>query len=246
MSPLNIPLLSQIVHTEKELFCADNKQFQDKAQEDFYNQHVKADANACLNICLNSLSQSGSDSWMKERRKRVTASQAHKLLHGTLPSIRKKYFIGNNFINRHMRYGIETEDEARAKYMQVTGHHVIPCGLMVKPDQPWISASPDGLFLTTTDNTLGVLEIKCPSTCRNRKIDVKYLDKSTGNLKPTHWYYTQVQIQMYVTGAPFAHFFVYSSKDYKLVSVPFDKAFLQKIVPKLDVYYFTEFLNTLV
>ena len=92
---------------------------------------------------------------------------------------------------------------------------------------------------------LGVLEIKCPSSCKDKPIYVEYLD-FLGRLKKTHTYYTQVQIQMYVTGLQLAHLFVYSSKDYKLVSIPFDEAFLKATIPHLEQLYFKECLPTLV
>ena len=44
-------------------------------------------------------------------------------------------------------------------------------------------------------------------------------------LKRNHPYFTQVQIQMWVTQAKFCHFFVYSSVDYKHVIVPYDEKF---------------------
>ena len=245
-----IPLLSSIIYTQKQCFtsCGEGGGGpQDKQQQAYFNKHVQVDPKACLNICLNSINQSASPSWQKERRKRVTASVAHSILRGKKKETRLKYFVGgSNYNNDAMQYGTDMEEEARQKYMQVSGNVVVPCGLLVKPDECWISASPDGLFLDK-DNKLGVLEIKCPSSCKDKKIWVpKYLTyKPPCKLIKSHPYYTQVQIQMYVTGAKFAHFFVYSTKDYKLTTVPLDQVYLKNIIPKLEALYFTELLKSL-
>ena len=44
-------------------------------------------------------------------------------------------------------------------------------------------------------------------------------------LKETHPYYTQTQLQMFVTRAEACHFFVYSAVDYKHVEVIYDENF---------------------
>ena len=241
----NVPLISSIIHSPHVYFSTFRGIVLPEEQQEFYNNNVKVDDDTCINICLNSLAQSSNPTWHSERRKRVTASVAHSILKGKQEETRKRYFLGSTYHNQNMQYGIDMEEEARQKYMQVTGNQVFPCGLLVKPGQCWISASPDGLFFDK-DNQLGVLEIKCPSSCKDKKIWApKYLTYKPCSLLKSHPYYTQVQIQMYVTGAKFAHFFVYSSKDYKLVTVPLDEVYLKEIILKLEQVYFTELLKTL-
>lgn len=79
--------------------------------------------------------------------------------------------------------------------------------LIIHLRQPWLCASPDGLLKDGTETVL--LEIKCPYKIRNDLIispakeesHVDYIGYEGGQLKlkRRHYYYTQVQIAMYVT-----------------------------------------------
>ena len=51
------------------------------------------------------------------------------------------------------------------------------CGLFIKPDYPYIAASPDGLFFCKCCG-LSIIEAKCPYTVRNQNIH----DKDTFDL----------------------------------------------------------------
>ena len=115
------------------------------------------------------------------------------------------------------------ESEAREKYESVTGNTTFVPGLCVKVDKPWLAATPDGVFLDENQN-ITLVEIKCPISCQNKKIDVKYI--VNGELKKSDPYYTQCQIQMFCTNARTTHFFVYSAEDYKLIEVKFDHEFI--------------------
>jgi hypothetical protein len=69
-----------------------------------------------------------------------------------------------------------------------------------------------------------LLEIKCPSSCKDLPINVEYIKDD--ELKKSHPYYTQIQLTMFVCNAEEAAFFVYSSVDQKCLRVPFDQAFV--------------------
>ena len=79
-------------------------------------------------------------------------------------------------------------------------------GLCVSGSRPWIGASPDGLLLDDVGGLRGVLEVKCLYSQRNRRVrltDVRFLTQSEPGafrLRPEHRYYSQVQLQMFVTG----------------------------------------------
>jgi len=122
-----------------------------------------------------------------------------------------------------LRYGREQERYAKKEYSHKTGHEVWDSGLVIKIDQPWLCASPDGFVLDGEEPF--ILEVKCPSSCKGEKISVKYLD-TNGNLKINDPYYTQVQVQMYWANVSKCHFFVYSSVDSVLTAVKRDNAFL--------------------
>ena len=117
------------------------------------------------------------------------------------------------------------EATAREKYEQLFGYKVHLTGVIVSPQQGWLCGSPDGLVKVGEEWV--VLEIKCPSRCKDTdKVEVDYLMNNNTELKETHAYYTQVQLNMYLTGLSKAHLFVFSTKDSVLVEVPRDDYFL--------------------
>ena len=117
------------------------------------------------------------------------------------------------------------ENIARKKYEEIIGKSVFVPGLVIKPEKPWLGASPDGAFIND-DGNLKLVEIKCPFSARESDvIDVPFLDKDH-HLKKSHQYYTQVQIAMYCCSATTCDFFVFSPKDYKLLTVEFDQDFV--------------------
>jgi len=79
--------------------------------------------------------------------------------------------------------------------------YVIKSGLVLHICRPWISASPDGLILIN-GKISSVLEIKCPSSCKQksiidqltRKSNLSYIEIKNGEvgLKYSHKYYSQI------------------------------------------------------
>jgi len=190
--------------------------------------------------------EQGSPEWMEQRGgNRITASKAHSILHGRTKETRWNYFFGEALkpftVHPNCAYGIEMEPEARNCFMAQTGYDVHQVGLIVRADQSYLAGSPDGLYLDEAGN-LVVLEIKCPISCRDTDtINVPYLDYSADGsvkLKPTHSYFTQIQILMYVIGATKCLLYVYSRQDQKSVIVSVDDQFLEQAVTALgDIYY---------
>ena len=132
-------------------------------------------------------------------------------------------------------YGNENEDRARQKYCELhPSLEVVQVGLAIKDKFGFFGGSADGLIRLKShapDSPFyGLLEIKCIYSCREElgnggKIEgCKFLDKH-GNLKTTHSYYTQIQLCAWVTGAKFAHLFLWTEKDSKLIPVPLDPNF---------------------
>ncbi len=116
------------------------------------------------------------------------------------------------------------ENLAKTKYLEVRKtSSLIESGLFVKSCQPWLCASPDGI-VKESDGVMLTLEVKCPSSCKGKKISVPYLDES--GLKRNHEYYCQVQIQMYCANVSKCHFFVFSEVDSVLVEIMRDDVFL--------------------
>ena len=61
------------------------------------------------------------------------------------------------------------EETARKKYEEIIGKSVFVPGLVIKPEKPWLGASPDGAFIND-DGNLKLVEIKCPFSARESDI----------------------------------------------------------------------------
>lgn len=200
----------------------------------FYDDKVDIDSEAAAPLCEKTLGQADNSDWRLLRKYRVTASTAHRILRANKRDTRLKYFEEHNKDDddegkkkkswrRNLMYGKLHEDEARRKYESVTGHKVLPNGLVISPAQPWLAGSPDGIICSSVSDPIA-LEIKCPSSCANKKIEIDYL--RNGKLRKSHEYFTQCQIQMYITGLKKCDFFVYSKADYVLDHIDLDMDFL--------------------
>ena len=121
--------------------------------------------------------------------------------------------FGSPPLTAFLAYVTDIENTAKEHSSQVTGNSVFDSGLVLKHSQSWLCASPDG----SLEDAKTCIEIKCPSSCENSKISVNYL--KNGTLSPSHPYFTQVQLQMYVSNAKLCHFFVFSEADFVLIEV---------------------------
>ena len=104
--------------------------------------------------------------------------------------------------------------------MTQTGIHMSSNGLL--------GCSPDGLI----NDASGIIEVKCPYSCKESAINASigkkgFCLKKSGTdetiLDPEHDYYHQVQGGMYITGAQFCDFIVWSPQEMIVVRVPWDK-----------------------
>ena len=191
-----------------------------------YERHVQVSPQVASDICMKTTSQSSSASWKRFREIRITSSRAHSIWRGRKKETRYSHFVSTPSGNiPALKYGRDMEDIARRKYEEITGKSVFVPGLVIKPEKSWLGASPDGAFIND-DGNLKLVEIKCPYSAKESdNIDVPFLDKED-QLKKTHQYYTQVQLAMYCCNASACDFFVFSPKDYKLLTVPFDHDFI--------------------
>ena len=117
-----------------------------------------------------------------------------------------------------LNYGREQEKNVFQKYSSMYSlqmHrdvNVRSTGMRVSNDDPWLAATADGVY-TCSCHGQGVLEIKAPYRWRahNPEEAVEdedfYLDRSF-NLKTSHQYYCQIQIQMHVYNFSWCDFVV--------------------------------------
>ena len=190
---------------------------------DFYNRNVYCDTESAVEIFLTTLGQSASKEWFTARKFRISASKAHLIANARKRETCLKYFFEGSFDSSNLRYGRDMEPVAREKYKELTKNVIFQSGLVVLKNKPWLCASPDAIVKDENGQFL-VLEIKCPSSCKDKKIVVPYLVNDS--LKKSHPYYTQVQIQLFCCNLTTAHFFVFSETNYKLIIVKRDDPFL--------------------
>ena len=210
-----------------------------------------------IKICIESESQSECLQSHSERSKRITSSRrAHQIktrnenFEKLADQCKNNKFQGR--MNEAMAYGISSESIVRDAFVNLTGKIVNKIGLVIKIDQPFLAASPDGIILTEK----ALLEIKCPFSCKSKAVldretkisNVPYVqfdDNGNVELKRQDVYCTQVQVPMYVLGFDKCYFFVYSSKDSFLIAIKRHNSFFSESIPKIESFYFKFFLPAL-
>lgn len=147
------------------------------------------------------MSEQGTDAWLAERMGKVTASRMSDMMAKTktgwgagrtnyaaqLVAERLTGAPSETFSNAAMKWGTETEPQARSAYEFYSGLSVMETGFVPHPMISQSGASPDGLV-----GDLGLVEIKCPNTAT-------HIETLLGNTVPTKYDY-QMQWQMACTG----------------------------------------------
>jgi hypothetical protein len=229
-----------------------------KCPEQYSNRYkeVEVDAEEWMEVAFNSCGQSQTSVWFKQRQLRITcSSKAHRI------KTRLNNFetLAQRFVKEKtvrptvaMKYGMNTEPVARAAFEKLQDCTVHEVGLIISPIQPYLACSPDGIIYNGENFEL--LEIKCPYSCENTNIVdwknkasfVPYLifdENDALQLKTSDPYYTQVQVSMYILGIDTCHFFVYWPKDQVHIKVQRNENFLRTIIPRIQWFYFTYFVQ---
>ncbi|CAC5376473.1 unnamed protein product [Mytilus coruscus] len=159
-------------------------------------------------------SQSSSMTWYDQRVGRITSSTVHNVLHTTLenPStslLKKICDPAPKPLNvPSVIWGREHEESALKEFQQVmrTDHQnfcVQKAGFLIDLNYPFIGVSADGI---ATCDCLGssVVEVKCPYKYRSSLLPEFLADPNTcltnnHELKKTHQYYSQVQLQIKIS-----------------------------------------------
>ena len=128
-------------------------------------------------------------------------------------------------------------------------------GLLIHPEEHWLAASPDAIFVSSEDGQRCLVEVKCPFSVRDCTIDeaiaskptfcLKKTDEGRRILKKTHAYYYQMQIGMLVSGGIDGILVVYTQKEMCILMVKYDNTLVSSILPKLKTFYFKHFLPAL-
>lgn len=158
------------------------------------------------------------------------------------------------------RWGKKNEPVAKKKFRELLLKLNIHKGFVMKDEiglrrstkHPHLAASCDFLFdcscdLCSAHGGRGVGEVKCPWSHQNHRVkDAAKADKNFAlfvdeagelKLKSNHQYYYQVQVQMNVTDRKFALFVCFTKVDLCHVFVPYDSAFVDRILgPTRDFF----------
>lgn len=188
----------------------------------FFMKFINCNRDSCVSLCNDTVGQSTKKSWFEARKYRLSASKAKQIYCARKPKTVGRYFFQTLSDNSNLRYGRKTEKIAKEKYMEIIGQIVEEVGVFVHSNYSWLCASPDEIVFLR--ERARVLEVKCPSSCRDGEISVPYL--KNGCLPKTHPYYFQVQIQMFVCNVDMCDFFVFSTADFKLIQILYDADFL--------------------
>ncbi len=105
------------------------------------------------------------------------------------------------------------------------------------------------VIVVMTDQHRGIIEIKCPYSIRNGKVDELKNKKGSflndAGLVRSHRYYTQVQGQLEITDAMFCDFIVWTPTDLFIQRIFKDNRFTETLLKKLNTFYVEKMLPEL-
>ena len=194
--------------------------------------------------------EQGSDEWLSMRLGKITASRVKDVLtkgRGNTPSktaesymveLMAEILTGESkpfFENDAMRWGTETEPQARSMYEVNNGFvSVVEVAFVEHNEQ--VGISPDGLIADD-----GLLEIKCPNTTTQIKRALS--DDYSSDYK------AQIQMQLWVTEREWCDFVSFDPRldceaGYLQQRVFRDEEYIKEM--KVKVYAFVEKMNELI
>ena len=206
------------------------------------------------NVELYTREQSLSKMWFQQRAGRVTASrlraavctdttQPSKSLIRTIcyPEVMK-------FSSKATCWGCEHEQIAYDAYKSQfsslhSNFHLSKSGLVIHVDHPFMGASPDGLISCSCCGN-GVLEIKCPYSCKDKSFVTKsnessfFLTNENGTLllNVYHAYYFQVQAQMKFCSLSYSDFVVWREEELFVQRIYLDEPFITIALEKASTF----------
>lgn len=183
----------------------------------------------------------GSEQWHQMRLNKVTASRMSDVLskgRGSAPSKTAESYMMELiaekltgeakpfFENDAMKWGTETEPQARAMYELNSGNDVIEVAFIEHSE--FIGVSPDGLI-----GSDGMLEIKCPTTIT--QIKRALTDDYSKD------YYAQIQMQLWVAEREWCDFLSFDPRldidaSYLLQRVCRDEKFIEEMKEKTNQF----------
>ena len=194
--------------------------------------------------------QSQNKAWLKERCKRLTASNFGRICKATsktnFAALAMSLVNPRPFTSKTVVHGTKYESVAIEKFEKANGVKTSVCGLFVDKTDPWMGASPDAIV-----NSNSIVEVKCSFSAKDKDITpttVPYLEEIGSNLqlKVTHDYFYQVQGQLMCTDAKICYFNVFTLKDFKTIQIPRNDEFICQMRRSLNEFYQSYFKDAAV
>ncbi|XP_049339471.1 uncharacterized protein LOC125804569 isoform X1 [Astyanax mexicanus] len=185
--------------------------------------------------------QSSSQLWFEVRRPRITASRFREVCHvcgkSSSQALATRILKGTPQ-TRDMKRGQELESDVLKQYSDARNVSVLPCGVIIHPDAPYLGASPDArVYDPTASPPFGLAEVKCCNVAS--VLEVKHLKVVAGEatLKPSHKYFWQVQGQLAITGLQWCDFITDTHNDVTIQRILRDQGLITSMREKLDTFY---------
>ncbi len=188
-----------------------------------FSEKIAVSSEQCAEIFRETLGQAENPKWFLNRKNRITASSAHKIVRARSKQQRLKYFHETVMSTKSMQHGKNTEATAREQFCTLFKKEALPSGLIISQELPFLACTPDGLIIEE-NGEMSVLEIKCPASCKDGPVSVDYI--VDGQLKENHSYYMQIQLQMYLSKSKLCYLFIFTFVDYLLLEIPINPSFL--------------------
>ena len=181
--------------------------------------------------------------WHDERKFRLTASHFGEIIHSTAARDYFKFctslYSPKFFSSAAVVHGRTYEKAALEKFSEQSGKKLLPCGLFIHEEFPFLAATPDA----RVDGENSVVEVKCPFSIKDEIIssgNLPYLhDDGDGmKLKRNHQYYYQIIGQLVLSRSEKCYFVIFTFKDMYVeeIGVDFD-FFSSQMLPKLKNFY---------
>ena len=202
--------------------------------------------------------QSSSKEWFSVRAHRITSSICGRILiqhKKSLPLLHQCLYPKPIFdpLPAPIAWGWQNESVACRKYQEYMikhGHKGLtthPCGFIIHQTKGWLGASPDAQVIDPSCNLVGIAEFKCPYTKRDQSpydacADTDFYGELVDGqfqLKRQHYYWHQVQLQLYVSSDMynFCDFCVYTPVDVAVERIYRSKEWETKCAPELEDYF---------
>jgi len=198
-------------------------------------------------LILDTRRQNECTEWHLHRKKRLTASYFGKICKLRLKTSRAKtvsnILYGSFNGNNATKYGTQNEENAKCALSGILNKTIVPSGLIIDKDLPFLAASPDGLI-----DGDSLVEIKCPITSKDltpeegitrKKITSCEIVNGKLRLKRTDTFYYQVQGQLHISKRQFCYFCIWTPRGMLHEKIKRDDNFWsEKMLQQLTNFYY--------